>query len=139
MGSTENKTPEVAQPEMVDAYMCEHSHKYYPVEYVKGWGRTHGKGRGRTPVSIVVDSFHHRPFISSDKHPHGLRLKPVGVTKAALHFVRVPKSEFEANKVILPTSTENRLKISKMLEKSQAKAHKARAEAAMNRTMKEGE
>jgi hypothetical protein len=104
---------------LVNAYRCAHSGLYYSEEYYKEWGTKHGKGMGREPVSLVLDSFDLRPFVPRSNHPHGMYMRPAGVCRAQLDFVQVEEEEFKKNAVILPTSLDNKIKVARIMEKKQ--------------------
>jgi hypothetical protein len=104
---------------MVNAYRCAHSGLLYPEEYYKEWGTKYGKGMGREPVSLVLDSFDLRPFVPRTKHPYGMYMRPVGVCRAQLDFVQVTEEEFKEKAAILPTSLDAKLQVSRLIEKKQ--------------------
>ena len=66
---------------LVNAYRCAHSGLYYSEEYYKEWGTKHGKGMGREPVSLVLDSFDLRPFVLSGRE---VNMVAGGLTRVAL-------------------------------------------------------
>jgi len=110
-----------APDDIVDAFVCGHSGLYFPTDYCSEWGKKHGHGLGPHPVSIVEDTQYHNPPSLVNVKAEWQIMHPVEVCAAPVSRVKVKRSEYEANKAILPEDDEDgRLRYAILMENQMA-------------------
>jgi len=86
----------------VVAFRCGHSGKFYPADFLKGWGRRYGIGLGPVPGSECWDSQYELglPPLDSVRRQEQLAY-PVVTTLAQVDMVVVPASEYLDSRLVL--------------------------------------
>ena len=85
------------------AFICHHSQRLFPGDYLKGWGSIYGIGLGKQPVSECLDSKYYLPLPDSNSASPNQMMYPVGVTRAQVSPIVVSIYQYARYKLITET------------------------------------